>query len=113
MCSKTSQMRDASISSFDGGASLVSYIRHGGIHLWVSENVFNKDDVAALSPQPRLPLLLTMNCLNGYSHFPYFDALSESLDTARNRGAIVAFAPSGLSFDSGGPAPGSLQPKGT
>jgi hypothetical protein len=37
--------------------------------------------------------------LNGYFHFPYFDALAEAMVTADGRGAIAAFAPSGLSLD--------------
>ena len=92
-------MRDAIVRSFDDGASLISYIGHGGIHLWASENIFNRSDVALLSAQPRQPLLLTMNCLNGYFHFPYFDSLAEALVTAEDRGAVAAFSPSGLSLD--------------
>ena len=36
-------------AAFDRGASLVSYLGHGGIAVWASENVFNNQDVAALS----------------------------------------------------------------
>lgn len=39
----------------------------------------------------------SMNCLNGFFHFPYFDALAESLIEAQGKGAIAAFSPSGLS----------------
>jgi hypothetical protein len=91
--------RAAVARSFDEGASLVSYIGHGGIHLWASENVFNKNDVAALSSQPRQPLVITLNCLNGFFHFPFFDSLAEAMVTAEDRGAIAAFSPSGLSLD--------------
>jgi hypothetical protein len=52
-----------------------------------------------LGPQERQPILMTMNCLNGYFHFPYFDALGEALVKAESRGAIAAFSPSGLSLD--------------
>jgi hypothetical protein len=40
-----------------------------------------------------------MNCLNGYFHFPYFDALSEALLKAEGKGALAAFSPSGLSLN--------------
>ena len=40
-----------------------------------------------------------MNCLNGYFHFPYFDALSEKLVKLEDRGAIAAISPSGLSLN--------------
>jgi hypothetical protein len=63
------------------------------------ENVLNTTDVVSLSAQPRQPFLLTMNCLNGYFHFPYFDSLAEALVKAEDRGAIAAFSPSGLSLN--------------
>src|SRR3990172_10682049 len=63
-------MRGEILKAFDEGASLVSYIGHGGIHVWADENVFNTSDVDSLAPQPRQPLLLTMNCLHRYFHFP-------------------------------------------
>jgi hypothetical protein len=91
--------REAILKAFGEGASLLSYVGHGGIHLWADENVFNTGDVASLSAQPRQPLLLTMNCLNGYFHFPYFDALAESLVKTEGKGAIAAFSPSGLSLN--------------
>jgi hypothetical protein len=94
--------RMAIVQRFDEGASLMSYAGHGGIHLWADENFFNRDDVASLAPQAQQPLVLTMNCLNGYFHFPYFNSLAEELVEARERGAIAAFSPSGLSLN--GPA---------
>ncbi len=80
----------------------MSYLGHGGIAIWASENVFNLWDVDSLAPQAQQPLLLTMNCLNGYFHFPYFNSLSEELVKAEGKGAIAAFSPSGLSLN--GPA---------
>ncbi len=87
------------IDAFDSGASLMSYTGHGGIHLWADENLFNTGQLSSLAPQERQPLLLTMNCLNGYFHFPYFGSLAEELVKAENKGAIAAFSPSGLSLN--------------
>lgn len=87
------------IASLDEGASLVSYLGHGGINLWADENIFNSASVASLSTQAEQPLLLTMNCLNGYFHFPYFDSLAEAMVKAEGKGAIAAFSPSGLSLN--------------
>ena len=95
----TTSTRASILQSFDDGASLVSYLGHGAIHLWAGENLFNTGNVGALSPQSRQPLLLTMNCLNGYFHFPYFDSLAEALLKAEGKGAIAAFSPSGLSLN--------------
>ena len=91
--------RDAIVRRFDEGVSLVSYLGHGGIHLWADENIFSTSDVASLSSQSQQPIVLTMNCLNGYFHFPYFGSLAEELVGATGKGAIAAFSPSGLSLN--------------
>jgi CSLREA domain-containing protein len=95
-------MKSSIEEAFDDGASLLSYVGHGGIGLWASENVFATGDVDALRAQSRQPIVMTMSCLNGYFHFPYFDSLAEALVKAGGRGAIAAVSPSGLSLD--GPA---------
>jgi peptidase C25-like protein len=85
--------------ALDQGASLMSYVGHGGTAVWASENIFNYKDVQTLLPQPRQPLLMTMNCLNGFFQFPPLDSLSEALLKAEGRGAVAAFSPSGLSVN--------------
>jgi hypothetical protein len=40
-----------------------------------------------------------MNCLNGFFHFPPMNSLAEEFVKAEGKGAIAAFAPSGLSVD--------------
>ena len=92
-------VRRGILEAFDEGASLMSYVGHGGIHLWAQENIFNKSDLASLSNQSQQPLLVTVNCLNGYFHFPYFNSLAEEALKAEGRGAIAAFSPSGLSVN--------------
>jgi hypothetical protein len=72
---------------------------HGGTVVWASENIFNYQDVATLAPQPQQPLLLTLNCLNGFFHFPPLNSLSEELLKAEGKGVIGAFSPSGLSVN--------------
>jgi hypothetical protein len=92
--------RGAVRDAFDEGSSFMNYIGHGAIHLWADENILNIMDVENLAPQSAQPILLTMNCLNGYFHFPFFDALAEALLKAEDKGAIAAFSPSGLSLNS-------------
>jgi hypothetical protein len=94
--------RPAIREALDSGLGLLSYVGHGGAAIWASENVWNTWDAASLQAQSRQPLLVTMNCLNGYFVAPAFDSLAESLVKAEGRGAIAAFSPSGLSLD--GPA---------
>ncbi len=95
----TAGARSAIVNAFDEGASLVSYMGHGAIHLWANENLFNLGSVDALSPQSQQPLMFTMNCLNGYFHFPYHNSLSEELLKANGKGTIAAFSPTGLSLN--------------
>ena len=85
--------RSAVLNAFDRGASLMSYLGHGAIQLWANEKLLSIWDVDSLSPQSQQPLLLTMNCLNGYFHFPYYNSLSEELLKAEGKGIIAAFSP--------------------
>ncbi len=85
--------------AFDEGASLLSYVGHGGTVIWAGENIFNFQDVAKLAPQPQQPLVLTLNCLNGFFHFPPLNSMSEAFVKAEGKGAIAAFSPSGLSVN--------------
>jgi hypothetical protein len=77
----------------------MNYIGHGSTVSWASENFFNYTDVPALAPQSQQPLLLTLNCLNGFFHFPPMNSLSEALLKAPGKGAIAAFSPTGLSVN--------------
>jgi hypothetical protein len=91
--------RPAVLAAFDAGASLVSYVGHGSQALWASERILISIDAAQLRPQPRQPLLLTMTCSNGYFVSPFLNSLSERFVLERDKGAIAAFSPSGLSLD--------------
>jgi hypothetical protein len=94
--------RPAILDAFDEGVSLMSYVGHGGTTVWSSSNVLTTWDAPLLRAQSRQPVLLTLDCLNGYFVAPNLDTLPESLLKAAGRGVIAAFSPSGLSLD--GPA---------
>jgi hypothetical protein len=94
--------RAAILDALDSGLGQLHYVGHGGAAVWASENVWNSWDAASLSVQSLQPLLVTMNCLNGYFVAPAYDSLAKSLVKADGRGAVAAFSPSGLSLD--GPA---------
>jgi hypothetical protein len=85
--------------AFDNGASLVSYLGHGAVHFWAHENIFNVESLGNLSPQEQQPLVLTINCFNGYFNYPYFDAFAEELVKVEGKGAVAALSPSGLSLN--------------
>ena len=96
------QTRPRIQDALDSGLSFLNYVGHGGAAVWASENVWNSWDAASLQAQSQQPLLVTMNCLNGYFVAPAFNSLAESLLKVEGRGAIASFSPSGLSLD--GPA---------
>jgi hypothetical protein len=91
--------RSAILQAFDDGASLMSYMGHGSLYLWANERVFEIARIADLMPQPQQPLVLTMNCYNGFFHHPSYDSLSEELVKVQGRGAIATFSPSGFSLN--------------
>jgi hypothetical protein len=88
--------------SLDQGLSLLSYVGHGGHAIWADESILTSWDIPSLRAQSRQPLVLTMNCLNGYFVASTFDSLAEAFLKAEGRGSIASFSPSGLSLD--GPA---------
>jgi hypothetical protein len=90
------------LDAFNQGLSLVSYVGHGGAAVWAGENMLNSQDTESMQVQSRQPVVLTMNCLNGYFITPYYESLAEAFLKAEGRGTIAAFSPSGLSLD--GPA---------
>jgi hypothetical protein len=94
-----SETRRAILDAFAESPSIVSYVGHGGIHLWASENLFDSSSVPSLAPSKGKPIVLTLDCLNGYFHFPYFDSLGEELLKPSDRGAVAVLAPSGLSLN--------------
>ncbi len=94
--------RSEVLGALDQGASLLSYVGHGGPAVWASENVLNSGDPPKLLAQSEQPLMLTFNCLNGYFVAPNYDSLAEAFMKVEGRGTIGAFSPSGLSLD--GPA---------
>jgi hypothetical protein len=94
-----SATRATIVAAFDSGPGLVSYVGHGGTAVWASENIFNNSDIPSLSAQSQQPFLMTMNCLNGFFHFPPMNSLAEAFVKAEGKGAVAAFSPSGLSVN--------------
>ncbi len=92
--------RPAIAAAFDSGSSLMSYLGHGSVAIWASENLLNTRDVPNLAPQEQQPFLLTVNCLNGYFHLPAGNnALGEELLKAEGKGVVGAFSPSSMSLN--------------
>jgi hypothetical protein len=95
------------ISSFiNGGTILVNYAGHGGVDMWGlwggGNHIFDRPDVEALNNTHKLPIVTAANCLNGFFTGGGTQvALAESFVRLENKGAVGAWAPTGLGYPSG------------
>ena len=78
------------------GAALVSYAGHGSVASWQLD-LLTTEDVPLLTNGGRLPVVVAMNCFNGFfqSLFPE-ESLAEALVRAPNGGAVGVWASSAL-----------------
>jgi hypothetical protein len=102
---RSQQPSDASanlsiINAIKSGAALVNYSGHGNVDVWRGP-ILSSGDAPALTNGNKLPLVIVMDCLNGYFVAPSIDCLSESLLKAPNGGAVASFSSSGLTIPIG------------
>lgn len=97
------------------GALFVNYIGHGADERWAHEAIFKttavtgdqddpaKNNILLLSNSDRLPVVLSMTCLDGYwiHTLPNKISLAVELVRAPDRGAVATFSPTGLGVASG------------
>jgi len=102
--SMTSQMIDFAhtanahsdiVDAMNGGSLLATYIGHASVEIWAN-NVFSSADAMALTNGDRLPVVVALNCLNGYFHDVFTLSLAEALMKAPNGGAVAVWASSTL-----------------
>jgi hypothetical protein len=89
------------ISKINSGAALVNYSGHGNVDVWTGAPIFSGSDAMNLTNGNKLPLVIVMDCLNGYFVAPAIDCIGESLMKAPNGGAVASFASSGLTIPDG------------
>lgn len=90
------------------GALIVNYDGHGAINYWTGEQIFRNGDIASLANGSRLPVVLSMTCLDGYWIHPNLESadksgpsLIEEMLRASQKGAVAAFSPTGLGVSTG------------
>lgn len=86
--------------AFGEGAALVTYAGHGGVKTFGAEGFLASEDVPALANE-RYPVVLAVDCMNGYFDHPFYDALSEELVRAPDAGAVAFFGSSAVTRNSG------------
>lgn len=77
------------MQALDDGVAVAFYAGHGGPRVWADELVWTADDVAALENGAHLPLIVTLDCLNGFFDAPNQDSLSEVALRSPDRGAVA------------------------
>jgi hypothetical protein len=87
------------LDAVNRGQLIVNYTGHGSVRIWGTDGtLLTTDDVAsAWHNGSQLPLVVAMNCLNGFFHGIYDEeSLAESLLRAVGGGAVATWASSGL-----------------
>jgi hypothetical protein len=83
------------VDAMNSGSLLMTYIGHASVQIWAN-NIFSSSDAMALNNGNRLPVVVALNCLNGYFHDVYTLSLAEALMKAPNGGAVAVWASSTL-----------------
>ncbi len=86
------------IAAMNTGKFVVNYSGHGTAGSWGGNplffNVFSVPTTADHNPS----IYTMLTCLNGFYHWLYFPSISEVLVNAPNKGAVAAWASSGLTL---------------
>jgi uncharacterized membrane protein len=97
------------------GAQFVTYTGHGAPRNWAHEQIMvvhlddpanpndrYYNDVAMMQNGDKLPVILSMTCLDGYWFHPTLQpALAETFLRTTGRGAVATFSPTGLGVGTG------------
>ncbi len=94
-------LRTQILATLNAGPSVVAYAGHGSSEVWTGAGLLQASDAAALTNGNRLPLFVSLTCLNGYFAVPSAESLAESLVKAPNGGAVAVWASSGLTIPPG------------
>jgi hypothetical protein len=97
----TEQVRSQIIGGINQGPQIVNFVGHGSVEVWTGANLLSSADAASLTNGNRLPLFISMTCLNGYFQDLSTESLAEALLKAEHGGAVAAWASSGLSQPGG------------
>ncbi|MGH9443509.1 MAG: C25 family cysteine peptidase [Thermoanaerobaculia bacterium] len=91
-----STMHDDVVAGINSGQLLVNYIGHGSEQTWGKTTFFENSDALALTDGSTLPVVISMDCLNGLFQDPVQDTLAEVLLKDSSTGAVAVWASSAL-----------------
>lgn len=87
-------VRTSILNAINNGQKILTYVGHGSTGIWRG-NIFTKTDAESLSNAGKLPVFVTMTCLNGYFHDALNTGLSETLMKNPNGGAVAVWTSTG------------------
>lgn len=109
-------LRTDFVNSFNQGAGFVTFHGHSSWLQWAQDGILRyypppypnsyPNDLAAMSNQSRLPVVLEMTCFTGFFHRPEVTTIDESMLNLSNGGAVAVWGSTGLGIATGH---GSLQ----
>jgi hypothetical protein len=86
----------AVMAALNSGSLLVTYVGHGTDASWSTTDLINTWDATNLSNGTQLPVVATLNCLNGLFEDPSADSLGEAMLKAQAGGAVAVLASTAL-----------------
>jgi hypothetical protein len=98
MTEKSNNPVDQVKSGIEDGNLIVTYFGHGSIDTWGKDQLFTVEEAALLQNEDRLPLVMTMTCLNGLFTHPEVESLAETLLWNSHGGAVAVLAPTSLTL---------------
>jgi hypothetical protein len=93
------QARQELTAKLQAGVGYWNYIGHGGLDRFASEGLFLTTDVSVLS-NSMTPIVASLTCSTGRFEIPGWASLGEALVMKEDGGAVAAWTPSGLSYNS-------------
>ncbi|RMF94798.1 MAG: hypothetical protein D6734_06880 [Candidatus Schekmanbacteria bacterium] len=98
------------IDEINKGAIMCNFVGHGSLEEWAavreSESasgkngtLFSVKTILSLSNSDKLPLILTLDCFNGFFASPDTECLAEEMITVKDNGAVSFIAPSGAGYN--------------
>ncbi len=97
------------IAAFNQGNQIISYNGHGAITNWASEKIFHVDHIPQISNQDLYPVVLSLDCVDGYWYFPPTlpnqttdrRSLAEELTRVSGKGAVAMLSSPGNGYVNG------------
>ena len=86
------------VNYFDEGLKLVNFFGHGGGGIWADVQLLNLNDIDRFSNNLKLPFVKSMTCFTGAFEGGSRKGLAEKMVVSPEKGAIGAFASSGLGW---------------